>query len=123
MEEDPSLIGTKSTVIDNEYDHVTRVSDGPGKFRDVKVYHHENKDGSWHNYFEDGTIIDAWKAVDHDPNTTAVTITGNVTAEKTGAYIDLTNDKSKIDLIVDGTLSGESRAFWFPKTPSGKTCP
>lgn len=47
---------------------------------------------------------------DHDPGTTAVTITGDVTATETGAVIDLTNDKSKIDLIVDGTLSGETQS-------------
>ena len=110
MEEDPSLIGTTATVIADEYDYVTQVSDGPGSYRNVKVYHHENEDGSWYDYFEDGTIIDAWKAVDHNPGTTVVTITGDVTAEETGAVIDLTNDKSKIDLIVDGTLSGETQS-------------
>lgn len=111
MEEDPSLIGTMATVIADEYDYVTQMSDGPGSEPvDVAVYHHENEDGSWYDYFEDGTIIDAWKAVDHNPGTTVVTITGDVTAEETGAVIDLTNDKSKIDLIVDGTLSGETQS-------------
>ena len=110
-EDDPSLVGTTVTVIDQEYDYVTQMSDGPGSEPvDVAVYHHENKDGSWYDYYEDGTIFHAEKAVDHDPGTTTVTVIGDVTGEEAGAYIDLTNDKSKIDLIVDGTLSGEKQS-------------
>ena len=46
----------------------------------------------------------------YTPAATEVRITGDVTAEETGAYIDLTNKKGEIDLIVDGTLSGETQS-------------
>jgi len=42
--------------------------------------------------------------------TTRVEVTGDVTAAEAGARIDLVCDESKMDVIVDGTLSGESQS-------------
>ena len=45
---------------------------------------------------------------DHAPGTTKVTVDGDVTVKNKGVVIELENDKSTIDLIVDGTITGET---------------
>ena len=108
LDYDSTLAGTKVTVIESEYSELTHYEDRDGTVR--KVYHHENEDGSWYDYLDDGTVLGGESYTEHDPGTTSVTITGDVTAKEVGAVIDLSNDKSQIDLIVDGTLSGETQS-------------
>lgn len=76
----------------------------------VMAYDYETPDGEkYHNEY----VSEAWtkeEKVSRDASTTSVRIEGDVTAAETGVKIDLDNDKSKIDVIVDGALSGKTQS-------------
>lgn len=64
-----------------------------------KVYIYDNEGNVWEEKLTD-------KAKEAE-DTTRVEIVGDVTAEEGGIVIDMPYEKSKLDVIVDGTVSGE----------------
>ena len=66
---------------------------------------------------ENGKVIPDSAGIDHkvgeihhEPGTTEITVTGDVTAEGTGVYVDLSNKNSEMDIIIDGTLTGKTQS-------------
>ena len=95
-------------INDKECVNVTTRIDGDGKeytyreYRHIegdKVYIYDNKGNVWEEKLTD-------KAKEAE-DTTRVEIVGDVTAEEGGIVIDMPYEKSKLDVIVDGTVSGE----------------
>ena len=109
-------------LIDTTYVSSLNKKDYPAFSQDEFLYTEEGGNGGGDLYCHEedgkkiyynaynGEVYQAWENVSHDPGTTSVTVVGDVTAEETGVYMDLTNDKSKMDVIVDGTLSGETQS-------------
>ena len=64
-----------------------------------KVYIYDNEGNVWEE-----KLTDKGKEAE---DTTRVEIVGDVTAEEGGIVIDMPYEKSKLDVIVDGTVSGE----------------
>lgn len=60
-------------------------------------------------YDENGKVIEVDKKVEKSSDT-RIEVTGNVTAPETGVFLNVINDKAKVDVIVDGTVNGESQS-------------
>lgn len=60
-------------------------------------------------YDENGKVIEVDKKVKKSSDT-RIEVTGNVTAPETGVFLNVINDKAKVDVIVDGTVNGESQS-------------
>lgn len=62
-------------------------------------------------YDENGKVIDVKKKEKKEGSSdTRIEVTGNVTAPETGVFLNVINDKAKVDVIVDGTVNGESQS-------------
>ena len=99
------------TVEADENEKYKTIDDDGGA---VDVYRHVEDDTVIYYLIdgETGEVEEAWtlKFDEEKAGETAVRITGDVTAGESGAVITLENDSSKMDLIVDGTLAGETQS-------------
>ena len=64
-----------------------------------RVYYYDNLGNAWEE-----VLTEKGKEVE---DTTKIEITGDVTAEEGAIVLDVPYEKSKVDVIVDGTVSGE----------------
>ena len=72
-----------------------------------EIYYYATPDGSvYHAYIEHKVEV---------PAETRVEVKGDVEAKERGVVIELENDKGKMDLIVDGTISGEKSSVVVSK--------
>lgn len=75
-----------------------------------KTYVHADGDTLVY-YDENGKVIDVKKKEKKEGSSdTRIEVTGNVTAPETGVFLNVINDKAKVDVIVDGTVNGESQS-------------
>ena len=93
-------------LINGELYKVYYHSDG-----DTKVYYATHADAGW----PEGMIEYKWTGEGEDAyhlaGDTRVEVIGDVTAAEGGIFVDLTNDESTMDVIVDGTVSGKTQSI------------
>lgn len=89
---------------------------------DDNLYRHEDGDTVIYYYADsDGNVYNAWTPAEKQTeSTTRVEVIGDVTATETGAAICLENDETKMDIIVDGTLSGETQSVLVSENTIGE---
>ena len=96
------------TMIVNE-DELWAVKTGKNG-KEQKTYVHVDGDTCLY-YDETGKVIDVEKKKIKDGTSdTRIEVTGNVAAPDTGIFLNVLNDKAKVDIIVDGTVNGESQS-------------
>ena len=93
------------TVNEEELETVKTGENG----KEQKTYVHVDGDILVY-YDENGKVIDVKKKVEKESSDTMIEVTGNVTAPDTGIFLNVLNDKAKVDIIVDGTVNGESQS-------------
>lgn len=98
----------KMPINDDEYYKWYTFTDENGKEIKVKQYRHfDGNDVIWYD-----SLGNVWKEKQTEESkktedTTRIEVVGDVTAEEGGIVIDMPYEKSKMDVIVDGTVSGE----------------
>ena len=74
------------------------------------IYCHVEGDKKIYYYAAGGTVYYAFTDESVVPGTTRVEVAGDLTAAKDAVYVDVANEKSKVDIIVDGTVSGKTQS-------------
>lgn len=98
----------KMPINDDEYYKWYTFTDENGKEIKVKQYRHfDGSDVIWYD-----SLGNVWKEKQTEESkktedTTRIEVVGDVTAEEGGIVIEMPYEKSKLDVIVDGTVSGE----------------
>ena len=85
------------------------------------LYCHKEGDKEIFYGAQGGNVLYAYteEKINHDPGKTRVEVIGGVTAKEAGVFVDLTNDKSKIDVIVEGTVKGDTQSVLVSEDTTG----